>query len=173
MHTDTPSGYMNTQISSLVESEKESLDSEKETILIVEDNQELRFFIKTIFIQFFNVIEAENGNIGLEKSKKYMPDIIISDVMMPQKNGIEMTQELREEITTSHIPIVLLTAKSTIESKIEGMKLGADDYITKPFSAAYLTARTIIVEKFDKDEIDNIIYAYGQKQSGSGCLSRL
>ena len=139
--TDTPSGYMNTQISSLVESEKESLDSEKETILIVEDNQELRFFIKTIFIQFFNVIEAENGNIGLEKSKKYMPDIIISDVMMPQKNGIEMTQELREEITTSHIPIVLLTAKSTIESKIEGMKLGADDYITKPFSAAYLKAR--------------------------------
>ena len=95
---------MNTQISSLVESEKENLDSEKETILIVEDNQELRFFIKTIFIQFFNVIEAENGNIGLEKSKKYMPDIII-------------------------------------ESKIEGMKLGADDYITKPFSAAYLKAR--------------------------------
>ena len=139
--TDTPSEYMNTQISSLVESEKENLDSEKETILIVEDNQELRFFIKTIFIQFFNVIEAENGNIGLEKSKKYMPDIIISDVMMPQKNGIEMTQELREEIATSHIPIVLLTAKSTIESKIEGMKLGADDYITKPFSAAYLKAR--------------------------------
>lgn len=139
--TDTPSEYMNTQISSLLESEKENLDSEKETILIVEDNQELRFFIKTIFIQFFNVIEAENGNIGLEKSKKYMPDIIISDVMMPQKNGIEMTQELREEIATSHIPIVLLTAKSTIESKIEGMKLGADDYITKPFSAAYLKAR--------------------------------
>lgn len=139
--TDIPSGYMNTQISSLVESEKESLDSEKETILIVEDNQELRFFIKTIFIQFFNIIEAENGNIGLEKSKKYIPDIIISDVMMPEKNGIEMIRELREDITTSHIPIVLLTAKSTIESKIEGMRLGADDYITKPFSAAYLKAR--------------------------------
>lgn len=64
-----------------------------------------------------------------------MPDIIISDVMMPEKDGIEMVRELREEMTTSHIPIVMLTAKSTIESKIEGMKLGADDYITKPFSA--------------------------------------
>ena len=72
---------------------------------------------------------------------KYLPDIIISDVMMPEKDGIEMVRELREEMNTSHIPIVMLTAKSTIESRIEGMKSGADDYITKPFSAAYLKAR--------------------------------
>ena len=69
------------------------------------------------------------------------PDIIVSDVMMPEMDGIEMVRALREEMTTSHIPIVLLTAKSNIESKIEGMELGADDYITKPFSAAYLKAR--------------------------------
>lgn len=139
--TDIVPGYMNTSLSSLAESEETNLNHEKETILIVEDNQELRFFIKTIFIQHFNVIEAENGKIGLEKSKKYLPDIIISDVMMPEKDGIEMVRELREEMNTSHIPIVMLTAKSTIESRIEGMKSGADDYITKPFSAAYLKAR--------------------------------
>lgn len=138
---DINSEYLTMQLSTLVKSEKEDLDNEKNTILIVEDNQELRFFIKTIFIQHFNVIEAENGNIGFEKSKKYIPDIIVSDVMMPEKDGIEMVRELREEITTSHIPIVMLTAKSTIESKIEGMQLGVDDYITKPFSAAYLKAR--------------------------------
>ena len=87
------------------------------------------------------MIEAENGIIGLEKSKKYLPDIIISDVMMPEKDGIEMVRELREDMSTSHIPIVMLTAKSTIESRIEGLESGADDYITKPFSAAYLKAR--------------------------------
>ncbi len=139
--TDVAPGYMNTPLASFAESEGEKLNNEKETILIVEDNQELRFFIKTIFIQHFNVIEAENGIIGLEKSKKYLPDIIISDVMMPEKDGIEMVRELREEMSTSHIPIVMLTAKSTIESRIEGLESGADDYITKPFSAAYLKAR--------------------------------
>lgn len=72
---------------------------------------------------------------------KYLPDIIISDVMMPEKDGIEMTRELRADMTTSHIPIILLTAKTTIESKLEGLEYGADDYITKPFSATYLQAR--------------------------------
>lgn len=139
--TDINPEYLNTHLSSLVKSEKEDLDNEKDTILIVEDNQELRFFIKTIFMQYFNVIEAENGNIGIEKSKKYIPDIIISDIMMPEKDGVEMVRGLREEMSTSHIPIVMLTAKSTIESKIESMQLGVDDYITKPFSAAYLKAR--------------------------------
>lgn len=112
-----------------------------ETLLIVEDNHELRFFLRTIFSPYFNIIEAENGVIGSEKSKQFVPDIIISDVMMPEKGGIEMMRELREEMTTSHIPIVLLTAKSTIQSKLEGLKFGADDYITKPFSATYLKAR--------------------------------
>ena len=72
---------------------------------------------------------------------KFLPDIIISDVMMPEKDGIAMTRELRADMTTSHIPIVLLTAKSSIESKLEGLEYGADDYITKPFSATYLKAR--------------------------------
>lgn len=139
--TDISQVFPTAPLTSFSGNEKEEMDKEKESILIVEDNRELRFFLKTIFAQYFNVIEAENGKIGLEKSKEYQPDIIVSDVMMPEMDGIEMVRGLREEMTTSHIPIVLLTAKSTIESKIEGMKLGADDYITKPFSAAYLKAR--------------------------------
>ena len=72
---------------------------------------------------------------------KYVPDIIISDVMMPEKDGIEMTRELRADMTTSHIPIILLTAKTTIESKLEGLEYGADDYITKPFNILEVKAR--------------------------------
>lgn len=115
--------------------------TDKETMLLVEDNTELRFFLKTIFMKDFNIIEAVNGKEGLQKARDAGPDIIISDVMMPEMDGIEMMKKLRTDMITSHIPIVLLTAKSNIESKIEGMELGADDYITKPFSAAYLKAR--------------------------------
>lgn len=141
--TDINQVFPSSQLTSLTGNEEEDINKERESILIVEDNQELRFFLKTIFVQYFNVIEAENGKVGLEKSKTYQPDIIVSDVMMPEMDGIELVHALREEMTTSHIPIVLLTAKSTIESKIEGMQQGADDYITKPFSAAYLKARII------------------------------
>ncbi|WP_308765183.1 two-component regulator propeller domain-containing protein [uncultured Bacteroides sp.] len=139
--TDPERALPPVQINSFMGNGKEEMDKEKETVLIVEDNQELRFFLKTIFIPYFNVIEAEDGKTGLKKSREYQPDMIISDVMMPEMDGIEMARSLRENITTSHIPIVLLTAKINIDSKIESMKLGVDDYITKPFSAAYLKAR--------------------------------
>lgn len=115
--------------------------SAKETLLLVEDNGELRYFLKTITIPYFNIVEAVDGVAGFNMAKEVVPDVIISDVMMPRKDGIRMMRELREEMSTSHIPLVLLTAKSTVENKIEGMESGADDYITKPFSAAYLKAR--------------------------------
>lgn len=116
-------------------------DTSKELMLLVEDNQELRSFLRSIFASSYRVVEAADGAEGLSKALKYIPDIIISDVMMPVKDGIEMTRELRADMTTSHIPIILLTAKTTIESKLEGLEYGADDYITKPFSATYLQAR--------------------------------
>ena len=112
-----------------------------QVMLLVEDNQELRHFLRSIFAPKFKVIEAVDGMEGWSKALKFLPDIIISDVMMPEKDGIEMMKELRADMTTSHIPIVLLTAKTAIESKIEGLEFGADDYITKPFSATYLQAR--------------------------------
>ncbi|MFA6812942.1 MAG: two-component regulator propeller domain-containing protein [Bacteroidaceae bacterium] len=121
----------------------------KNVMLIVEDNRDLRCFLRTVFCPFYRVVEAVNGFEGLNRALKYIPDIIISDVMMPEIDGIEMTKKLRLDVTTSHIPIVLLTAKTTIESKLEGLELGADDYITKPFSATYLKARVenILVQR--------------------------
>lgn len=115
--------------------------SEAKTMLLVEDNLELRFFLRSIFSQRFRIIEAVNGVEGLEKAIKYVPDIIISDIMMPEKDGITLVKELREELTTSHIPIVLLTAKTDMDTKLQSLELGADSYITKPFSATYLEAR--------------------------------
>ena len=127
------------EVSAAKEEAEES--SSKELMLLVEDNQELRSFLRSIFASTYRVVEASDGMEGWSKALKYLPDIIISDVMMPEKDGIEMTRELRADMTTSHIPIILLTAKTTIESKLEGLEYGADDYITKPFSATYLQAR--------------------------------
>ena len=124
-----------------IQDEESEANSNKEVMLLVEDNQELRTFLRTIFSSTYRVVEAADGLEGWNKALKFVPDIIISDVMMPEKDGIEMTKELRADMTTSHIPIVLLTAKTSIESKLEGLEYGADDYITKPFSATYLKAR--------------------------------
>ncbi|NDV65795.1 hybrid sensor histidine kinase/response regulator [Bacteroides sp. 224] len=114
---------------------------EKKTMLIVEDNDELRYFLRSIFEAEYHITEAENGRIALEVATKLIPDIIISDVMMPEKDGIELLSDLRSDATISHIPFILLSAKSSIESRIKGIELGADDYITKPFSANYLKTR--------------------------------
>jgi len=110
-------------------------------MLLVEDNSELRLFLRSIFAPEYRIVEAADGMQGWSKALKFLPDIIVSDVMMPEKDGISMMRELRADMTTSHIPIVLLTAKTSIESKLEGLEYGADDYITKPFSATYLKAR--------------------------------
>lgn len=108
-------------------------------VLIVENNQELRYFLRTALQGVFSrIIEAADGAEGLEKAKTELPDLIISDIMMPGKDGIELLRSLRVDITISHIPVILLTAKSAIESRIQGIELGAEDYVTKPFSIAYL-----------------------------------
>lgn len=144
----------NTSVTNQFASEEE-FEMQRDTMLLVEDNVELRRFLRTIFINEYNVIEAVNGAEGLEKSLKLIPDIIISDVMMPVKDGFQMMQDLRNEITTSHIPLILLTAKTAIESKLEGLEYGADDYITKPFSATYLKARVrnILIKRKKLQEI--------------------
>ena len=125
----------------IIAEEAEDDTDSKGTMLLVEDNSELRLFLRSIFASEYRIVEAVDGMQGWSKALKFLPDIIISDVMMPEKDGIEMTRELRADMTTSHIPIVLLTAKTSIESKLEGLEYGADDYITKPFSATYLKAR--------------------------------
>ena len=142
-------------IENQVHLKKSSEDNSRLTVLIVEDDSDLRTFLNNILSDDYNIIEAENGVEGLKTSIEKNPDFIISDIMMPIMDGIELLHKLREEITTSHIPIVLLTAKANIESKLEGLSYGADDYITKPFSVQYFKARiaNLILQRKHLQEI--------------------
>ena len=110
-------------------------------VLIVEDDNDLRTFLRTMLEKKYTIHEAVDGEEGLEKALQIIPDFIISDIMMPRMDGVELLKKLRKNINTSHIPIILLTAKTTIENRIAGLEHGADDYITKPFSVPYFKAR--------------------------------
>ncbi|MDB4293447.1 ATP-binding protein [Maribacter sp.] len=110
-------------------------------ILIIEDNNDMRHFIKEQLQNEYEVLEAYNGLEGLKKAKKIVPDLIVTDLMMPQMDGITLCKELKGGIHTSHIPVVMLTAKAGIENKLEGLETGADDYLTKPFNARELQVR--------------------------------
>ena len=99
----------------------------------MEDNDELRGFIRDNLNDSFSIHEAEDGISGWEQALAIIPDLIISDVMMPETDGYQLTSQIRKQIETCHIPIILLTAKAGRDSKIEGLERGADDYINKPF----------------------------------------
>ncbi|WP_316831751.1 two-component regulator propeller domain-containing protein [Pedobacter aquatilis] len=111
------------------------------SILIIEDNTEMNNFIQLIFEHDFEVFTAENGQEGLELAKAKLPDLIISDVMIPEMNGLQLSKILKSDTLTSHIPIILLTARSEALFKIEGLNAGADDYLSKPFSINLLETR--------------------------------
>lgn len=130
-----------TLITKTLQKTKVNPDSEKPIVLIAEDNEELREYIKEIFVENFQVIEAENGKLAWEKAQEFIPDLIISDWMMPQMTGVEFCGMVKENEKTSHIPVIILTSKSNNESKITGWEIGADDYITKPFNANLLEVR--------------------------------
>lgn len=109
-------------------------------VLLVEDNNELRNFLTGQLGEFYRVEVAANGKEGLEKAIALIPDLIVSDIMMPVMDGIQMLNEIKNDVNTSHIPVVLLSAKYSIESQIEGLQYGADYYITKPFNNSFLIA---------------------------------
>lgn len=109
-------------------------------VLIVEDNNELRNLLKIQLQSHYRVLEASNGKEGLATAVSKLPDLIVSDIMMPEMDGIELLDALRNNTETSHIPVILLTAKSSVESQIEGLNFGADYYITKPFDTDFLRA---------------------------------
>ena len=112
----------------------ESLNTnDKLTILLVEDNKPLRKFMKSVLKETYNIIEAENGEIALKLAQKEFPNLIVSDVVMPVMVGTELCSAIKENIRTSHIPIILLTSRTSLIYRLEGLESGADDYISKPF----------------------------------------
>ena len=136
-------------------------NTSRKTILIVEDNYELQAFIKELLIVQYNIILAENGEEGYYYAKSNLPDLILSDIMMPKLDGVEMCIKLQNDDLTKHIPIVLLTAKNSTNSKIAGLKSGAIEYISKPFNTKELllkvhniiTSKEHIISKYRKETI--------------------
>jgi len=113
----------------------------KETLLIIDDNKDIRTYLRSLLSNEYHILEAENGDLGCIAATQKMPDLIISDIMMPVKDGITLCSELKNNLSTSHIPIILLTARNSTLFEISGLESGADDYITKPFNANIVKAR--------------------------------
>ena len=130
----------------------------EQKILIVEDNLALREMLVSLFEPFYEVVTAVDGVDGVEKVKLEQPNIVLSDVMMPKMFGTELCKRVKEDIDTCHIPVVLLTARTTVDQNLEGLRIGADDYITKPFNNSVLVtrcnnlvnSRVVLQEKFSK-----------------------
>ena len=164
----------NTDIAELNEPEQSNLeednvddtpaDTDRPLLLIVEDNPELRSNLREFFSAYFRIEEARDGEEGLDKARELTPDIIISDVMMPRMSGTEMCRTIKADINLCHIPVILLTALSTSESKLEGLNTNADDYVTKPFESTLLLARIdnllrlrrILRKQFDKQPVEEV-----------------
>jgi DNA-binding response OmpR family regulator/nitrogen-specific signal transduction histidine kinase len=119
----------------------EPTGEEQPVLLIVEDNLELSAFMAAAFRSQYQVLEAGNGKLGWEKALETVPDVVVSDVMMPVMDGMELSRKLKTDERTSHIPLVLLTAQADHKSRLEGLTTGADDYLTKPFHLGELQLR--------------------------------
>ncbi len=118
-----------------------AFDSEKPLLLIIDDNKDIQRLIAEILGKDYNVINAQNGSDGLRKATRYIPDLIICDVMMPVMDGLECCRNLKVEVSTSHIPVLMLTACSMDEQRVQGYDSGADGYLAKPFNSAVLKSR--------------------------------
>jgi signal transduction histidine kinase/DNA-binding response OmpR family regulator/streptogramin lyase len=121
--------------------EESNTKDRKKTIIIVEDNEDLRFYLKDNLKMQYHIEEATNGREGWEKIKRLNPDLVVSDIMMPVMDGIELARKIKSETPTAHIPVILLTAMGSEEKQLEGLKAGVNDYITKPFTFEILASR--------------------------------
>ncbi|KAB1153697.1 hybrid sensor histidine kinase/response regulator transcription factor [Flavobacterium luteum] len=144
--------------------ENPSSKSKEQTLLVVEDNIDIANYIAELLSDEFTILRASNGKEGLNMALEKSPDLIISDVMMPIMDGIELTNNLKTNVNTSHIPVILLTARASFMHKMEGYETGADDYVTKPFNESLLRARiknilknrSLLHEKFHSEDTNNI-----------------
>ncbi len=159
-----PAGLKGSPIVLLGNSKVQSANSDdRPLLLVVEDNSELRTFIKLSLESKYQIIEASNGQEGVEQAIATIPDLIISDLMMPKKNGLELTNELKHQELTAHIPIIILTARGAMDSKIQGLKSGADAYLVKPFHTEELLVR---IEKLI--EVRRVLQAKYKNESLKG-----
>ena len=136
--------YNTTGVNEMAEDEVQQQpksDAPEKTLLIVDDNIDIRTYIKDGFVNGYTIVEAEDGITGLENAKENAPDLIISDVMMPNMNGLEFCNQIKSHLSTSHIPVILLTARSSKEHQLEGLQTGADLYVSKPFDLELLQAQ--------------------------------
>ena len=115
--------------------------TDKPEVLIIDDNIDIRTYLRSVLSEKYNVSEAPDGKVGLELARKIVPDIVLSDIMMPVMDGLEFCQQLKTDKAISHIPVILLTARSLDEQRVEGYEHGADAYISKPFSLRLLLSR--------------------------------
>ncbi|MGB1039642.1 MAG: ATP-binding protein [Flavobacteriales bacterium] len=146
-------------------------NAEKPILLVVEDNEELLSYIQKELSDDFKVFTANNGKLGIEKGLEVVPDLIISDWLMPEKNGIELCEAIKENEITSHVPVVMLTAKTEIEDKIQGFETGADAYVAKPFEMNVLKAqvqniilqRKKLLEKFVSNDVSVSIKEFSER----------
>lgn len=139
----------------------------KVRILVVEDNDDLRSFLCDILAVQYDVISAPNGAVGLEKAEKEQPDFIITDVTMPEMDGLTMVQKIKQNKKLSHIPIIVLSARASVEDRVRGLNEGIDDYITKPFSATYLRQRISSIRAQRKILQQNFFEQIGQNFSAA------
>lgn len=131
--------HLNDDINDFDEDEITGADrSDRNMILVIEDNQEILNYICQSLKSFFICIGAKNGSEGLQLARSLNPDAVITDIMMPGMDGMEMTRLLKEDFSTSHIPVIMLTSKSDMKDQIEGIETGAEAYIVKPFNMEYL-----------------------------------
>lgn len=147
-------------------------------LLVVEDNADIREYIADSFSDDFTILQAQNGEEGLAIATERIPDIIITDIMMPKMDGVKMTKILKEDIRTSHIPVIMLTAKVTDDDKEEGYRSGADSYLTKPFTARLLATRienllTMRRRLAERLNIDNLSPAPSQEDEAQAEISTI
>lgn len=152
------------QLEGADEDPRQEDEAERPTLLIVEDNLELRHNLSVFFSAYYNVVLAEDGVEGLKKAGEVNPDIIISDVLMPNMDGTEMCRRIKSDMALCHIPVILLTALSATESRLDGLNANADDYVTKPYDSSVLLARVdnllrnrrLLRSQFDKKPVSEI-----------------